>query len=854
MNRILSCLFAAVLSVIVTAGIHSGVASAAEAEAAELDDSLLHWLIRSRWWRLTPEQPGIPTLSDISYDRLTVSWTEPDSAVFDIIDYDVQYRPASTGGFVTWAHDGGATEATITGLAELTEYEVRVRAENEAGEGDWSEAASGTTLLAPPRFVEGESADREVEENTAPGVAIGEPVRATVHEGPLRYSLEGEDADAFAIDVSSGQLRTRQGVDYDHETRSSYAVEVEASHARAGTGRIAVQIMVLDVDEPPDQPFAPALSASGSTGLRVDWDAPVNTGPPISDYDLEYRSLGTEEYLDAGYEGTEPEATITDLARQTLYEVRVRAENDEGVGAWSDPAQGRTTSGGGGGGGQPRPPSGYPDLVVQSASIDDPRLDGGEPFTLSATVRNRGNVAAAATTLRYYRSSNTVISPTDTHIGSDSVEALSAGAVSRESIELTAPASAGTYYFGACADSVAEESNSRNNCSAAEELTVFPVAPAGQGAFDALFIPNFLSTPNYFIQFLSGGRFSESNRHRGSYTYESTGPNSGTVTQTFDDANQYGGSCTIELTFVSANKGTLSYTCAGGQANTEAWVLDVHESGSFNIEVVWASDRRAAVDNAIQAGVARWESVISRDIGAVYISSSTLFGVIDDVRVYARIEDIDGPGGTVGTGGVRWIRRSSSLPAVSAITLDADDVGRLSSAGLQNVVTHEIAHALGFGTLWSSHGLLNDPAAGADTDSPLPDTHFSGANAIAAFDAAGGRSYSGAKVPVENDDDFGGVDGHWRIAVFGYGELMVGSFRVPGPQLPMSAITVQSMADMGYSVNAGAADAYGLPISRSPRVRSLARVDTTKERIPLNCVVIPPAPTVGVTLFELKPD
>ena len=211
----------------------------------------------------------------------------------------------------------------------------------------------------------------------------------------------------------------------------------------------------------------------------------------------------------------------------------------------------------------------------------------------------------------------------------------------------------------------------------------------------------------------------------------------------------------------------------------------------------------------------------------------------------------------MGTGGVRWIRRSSSLPAVSVITLDADDVGRLSSAGLQNVVTHEIAHALGFGTLWSSVGLLNDPAAGADPDSALPDTHFSGTNAIAAFDAAGGRSYSGAKVPVENDDDFGGVDAHWRISVFGYGELMVGSFRVPGPQLPMSAVTVQSMADLGYSVNAGAADGYGLPISRSPRVRSLAGIGgigTTKERIPLNCLVTPPAPTVGVTLFELESD
>ena len=247
MNRTFAALFTGGLSFLIIVGVHSGVASAAEDEAAtaELDDGVLRWLLRSRWWRQTPDQPAAPTLSDISHDSLTVSWTAPDGAVFEIVDYDVQYRAAGASGFVDWVHDGTATQAMITGLTDITEYGVRVRAESEAGEGDWSSVVIGTTLVAPPRFVEGESADREVEENTAAGVAIGDPVAATVTSGALRYSLSGADADAFAINASSGQLRTRQGVDYDHETRSSYAVEVEASHTRAGTARIAVRIVLL---------------------------------------------------------------------------------------------------------------------------------------------------------------------------------------------------------------------------------------------------------------------------------------------------------------------------------------------------------------------------------------------------------------------------------------------------------------------------------------------------------------------------------------------------------------------------------------------------------------------------------
>lgn len=862
MSRALAVLIASGLSLLAVVGLHSDVARAAEAEAAstELDDGVLRWLIRSRWWRQMPEQPALPTLLAISYDRVTVSWTAPESVLFEIVDYDVQYRAAGADEFIAWTHGGAVTEATITGLEEVTEYEIRVRAENAVGESDWSATASVTTLLAPPRFIEGESADREMEENTAAGEAIGEPIAAMVREGDLRYSLEGEDADTFAIDALNGQLRTRQGVEYDHETRSSYAVEVEASHALAGTGRIAVRVMVLDVDEPPGKPFAPAVSARGSTGLRLDWDAPANTGPAISGYDVQYRTQGTEDYLDARHAGTETQATITGLARDTLYEVRVRAENAEGIGVWSDTSQART---GGGGGGQPPPPpppppSRAPDLVVQSASVADPIVDGGESVTLSATVRNRGDVAAEATMLRYYRSSNAAISTADTHVGSDSVAALGGGDASNESLRLTAPSGAGTYYYGACVDSVAGESSTDNNCSAAVELTVRSqvptVAPADQRAFDALFVGNYLSTPSYFIAFPSGGRFRESAQYPGDYTYENTGPNTGTVTQTYDDTNQYGGSCTIELTFGSVDAGTLSYTCAGAYAGTEEWRRDTVDSSSFNIELVWSTSRSSAVASAMQAAVSRWRNVIAADIAPAYVSSSSFFGIIDDIRIVVRIESIDGPGGTAGSAGPRVVRSISGRPAISAIRLDRDDVSRISTAALRDLALHEMAHALGFGTNWSRLGLLRNPSANADPNAPLPDTHFTGANAIRAFDAAGGAGYAGGKVPVENTGGSGQADSHWRQSVFG-GELMIGSFSAStSTQLPMSAITVQSMADLGYAINASAADGYALPSSSAPTVSVPARAGTLDDGVPRQCIVMEPLPPGAVTVIELKSD
>ena len=116
--------------------------------------------------------------------------------------------------------------------------------------------------------------------------------------------------------------------------------------------------------------------------------------------------------------------------------------------------------------------AGAPDLVVESASVSDSSPAAGASFTLSATVRNRGTASSAATTLRYYRSTDAAITTGDTQMGTDAVRALSASSTSDEWISLTAPASAGTYYYGACVESVTGESNTSNNCSSAVTVTV----------------------------------------------------------------------------------------------------------------------------------------------------------------------------------------------------------------------------------------------------------------------------------------------------------------------------------------------------------------------------------------------
>ena len=125
---------------------------------------------------------------------------------------------------------------------------------------------------------------------------------------------------------------------------------------------------------------------------------------------------------------------------------------------------------------------GSPDLVLDAPMVSDNAVTAGQSFTLSVNVRNRGDGNAPSTTLRYYRSSDATISGNDTEVGTDLVSGLAVSAASTESIGLTAPSSAGAFYYGACVDAVTGESDTGNNCSAAVSITVAAVTPPARGA------------------------------------------------------------------------------------------------------------------------------------------------------------------------------------------------------------------------------------------------------------------------------------------------------------------------------------------------------------------------------------
>jgi hypothetical protein len=199
------------------------------------------------------------------------------------------------------------------------------------------------------------------------------------------------------------------------------------------------------------------------------------------------------------------------------------------------------------------------------------------------------------------------------------------------------------------------------------------------------------------------------------------------------------------------------------------------------------------------------------DAGTCGGESPALNEQVDDVVILVMLEPIDGANGVLGQAGPCFIRDSDGLTVLGLMRFDTDDLDAIEAEGLlEELILHEMGHVLGFGTLWSG-GLLAEPSLG---DPAGADPHFTGAQAIVAFDAVGGSTYQGDKVPVESTGGPTTADAHWRESVFG-SELMTGF--IDAGQNPLSIVTAASLGDLGYVVNPAAVDSYTL----APSFRAL---------------------------------
>ena len=266
---------------------------------------------------------------------------------------------------------------------------------------------------------------------------------------------------------------------------------------------------------------------------------------------------------------------------------------------------------------------------------------------------------------------------------------------------------------------------------------------------------------------------------------------------------------------VGQGRGTATITVIASDPNgrtavqqflVHVWRIDT----GFEIQLGFTSGVGPKLESAMLTAAATWEAILRDtefpDVVVNDVFSCRLAGIqfevelgyLDDLAIAVGAGTGDG-GGTLALATTCARRVPGAAPALRVIVFDNADVDRLAQAGnLVEVAMHEIAHVLGIGLSPDWYLSIANPSDSL----PDADTHFPGFNAVAAFNAAGGASYTGGKVPVEN----GGDDAHWRESVMGP-ENMTPRLTL-GAANPVSAITIRALADLGYRVNARLADRY----------------------------------------------
>ena len=440
------------------------------------------------------------------------------------------------------------------------------------------------------------------------------------------------------------------------------------------------------------------------------------------------------------------------------------------------------------------------DLVVRSPAAEPQKLGPDETFRLSAIVYNQGTGAASSgTTLRYQRSEDATIDRDDTEVGTDAVPGLGPSRSSAESLSVTAPSAYGTYHYGACVDAVANESSTTNNCSIAVAVVV---APPNEAPTVINNLPDLLNiNPGSRYAAHLPGVFADPDGDPLEWTTSSS--NVAAVESVISGDS-------IIVTAVAAGSATVTVTATdpGGLSATDEFDVSV-AGGRFDMRVLFTASVAESHRRRILRGRDTWESVLAgtelADIvfnARVYcFGMVTTLATVDDHVAYVHVDSIDGAGRVGAMATYCHTRVSDGTPIVSGVVFDEADIDTLVAFGrLEDLAMHEFAHGLGFSrTYWLSHNLLDQGA----------DVHFRGPLAIAAFNSAGGTTYTGAKVPVSSPDM-----SHWRESVFG-SELMSPRYSLRSNN-PLSAITIQAMADVGYVVDASVAEAFDLPNTAPP--------------------------------------
>lgn len=228
----------------------------------------------------------------------------------------------------------------------------------------------------------------------------------------------------------------------------------------------------------------------------------------------------------------------------------------------------------------------------------------------------------------------------------------------------------------------------------------------------------------------------------------------------------------------------------GGDATYVLQGFEAERNEPFDINLEFESPLTASQQQIMQAAARSVASLIGKGLPSAVVDGK----IIDDINIKVSTANLDGASGTQARTKIDFMRYGTLLPAQSITQFDAADIAELERSGqLFSVAQHEFLHALGFGNLWEAKGLVD--YAGT------PLAQYNGKQAVDAFKDLGGLTDA---ISLETEGK-GSAGFHWNEALF-QDEVMtydLGFKQGSDGKIfsPISAVTIASLADLGYQVN-----------------------------------------------------
>ena len=350
---------------------------------------------------ITPPATPDDLTARVAGNDIAVSWTRPDSVHLN--GYELSVARDDQPGQDPTVENIAASETqyrVADAPADVT-FSFRLRSQNVAGNGPWTETATATRIAAPaaPTALTAEAGGTDIVVSWQPS--------------PSRF-VEGYHA-AYEV-AGSGQRHTANlepsATSFTHTGSAegeTYEYRVRA-HNPAGNGPWSETVQAARILAP--QPPSGVTATVSGNDVRVSWTAP--SAGIIDSYEVRYGVVGQTDTETASVEVPTTGFVHGNPQGDTAYEYRVRSVNARGSSEWSEAATAMRVI-------PPPPPTGLTaaaeqsDIILswtapQSGTVDHYQLErrqqGQTPWsanTVPAGTTSYAHTGAPSATVHEYR-------------------------------------------------------------------------------------------------------------------------------------------------------------------------------------------------------------------------------------------------------------------------------------------------------------------------------------------------------------------------------------------------------------------------------------------------------------------